>query len=82
MAKIIDEDTVDGFAPWTVFMICNKRSDLWHVAKTQSMGALIVSDETLCGIKPYKQHAESKNNWESIEQIKVCQTCKSMVGKF
>lgn len=82
LRQLIDEDTVDGFASWTVFMTCGKRSDLWHVANTQSAQAIVVPKATLCGLTPYMQGADVKSEWSEYDRVNVCTTCSELVGEL
>ena len=82
MRAVLDDDTVDGFGVLTSFVLCNKRSDLWHLPDKQALSHLVVPSVTLCGVKPYAQGAEVRRSWDGFEAIKVCTTCESLVKEF
>ena len=79
---IIDDDTVEGFAMLTAFVVCNGRSDLWHLPKRQAMGHLFLPELTLCGVKPYRQGAEVRRSWDGFSSVRVCASCEAMAKDF
>ena len=81
VARVVDEDTIEGWAPFTVFMTCSTRSDLWHVAARQSHAMITMPKAALCGAKPY-HGAECRQEWLDIKEIKVCNRCRDKAIDF
>ncbi len=79
--RVLDEDTLEGWPPFTIFLTCNNRGRLWHRAAKQSANILAVPMATLCGTKVY-QGAEMRRTWEDLESVEVCTTCAERAADF
>lgn len=79
---VIDEDTVEGFALFTKFLRCSVRSDLWHLPPSQAATLLALPSKTLCGIEPYRQASEMRNDWHGFERVKVCTACRELYSEL
>lgn len=79
--RVQDEDTLEGWPPRTVFMTCNPRSELWHLAGQQAFGAIVMPKLTACGVRPY-QAAGCRRDWIGFDVVLVCASCRSIAADF
>lgn len=79
--RVIDEDTLEGWPPRTVFMTCSTRSDLHHATKVQALNILAIPPATLCGAKPYAG-SEMRREWHGETVANICTTCKEIAIEF
>ena len=79
--RVKDEDTLEGWPPFTVFLTCNNRGRLYHRTKSQAANILAIKAEALCGVHVYHD-ANMRRTWEDIEAVDVCTTCKDLAGSF
>jgi len=79
--RVIDEDTLEGWPTFTIFLTCNNRGRLWHSAAKQSLNILAVRMVTLCGANVH-QGAEMRRAWDDLSTVEVCTTCEEAAKAF
>ena len=75
--RVIDDETLEGWPPETVFMTCTARGALWHVPDRRMISTIVMPKRTLCGAIPYLG-AECRSDWLGLDSALVCLTCRAI----